>query len=89
MFSAAAASAGRPSHHDTSAAVHRAAPLSPTDAPRLAISEEEMHEPIQLEDGQPLSLTCDIEGNPEPTVVWFNHSEPFISETDTVQVSEA
>ena len=57
--------------------------------PRVTITEEEMNRPIQLEEGQPLSLTCEIESDPEATVVWFNGSEPFISETDDVKVSKS
>ena len=60
---------------------------TPADAPRLTIPEKEVSTPIQVEEGQPLSLICDIEGNPEPTVIWYNHSEPFISETERVTVS--
>ncbi|XP_043238684.1 hemicentin-1-like isoform X2 [Amphibalanus amphitrite] len=58
-------------------------------APRLTIPESELREPIQVEEGQPLSLTCYVEGNPEPTVIWYNHSEPFISETERVTFPSA
>ncbi|XP_037080664.1 hemicentin-2-like isoform X2 [Pollicipes pollicipes] len=57
--------------------------------PRLTASADELARPVQVEEGLPVSLLCQVEGNPPPTVVWFNQSRPIVAETGRIKFPSA